>query len=41
MGTHPFGSFLVGCAIVALLILGWAAIQGIGSAFGPQEWLVR
>lgn len=42
MTAHTFVTFLIGIAIVALLILGWAAMQGIGAAFGAgvQEWLV-
>lgn len=43
MGTHVAVNLIVGVLIVALLILGWSALQGIGAAFdhGVHEWLVR
>jgi hypothetical protein len=36
-------NFLIGVAIVAVCVLAWAAMQGLGAAFGHgvREWLVR
>lgn len=43
MGTSAIVKFTVTILIVAVLILGWAALQGLGTALGGgvQEWLVR
>lgn len=41
--SRYFANLVIGILIVAGLVLAWAALQGIGAAFGHgiQEWLVR
>ena len=41
MGTQSIVKFLIGFLIVAMLVLAWSAIQGLGAGFGDhvQEWL--